>query len=127
MKSHNAVKQRKNEKILARRNRARKQRRAFLLLAVLLVVSAVTLASLAFMQSMLLGHQESRITGESIQARSAADSGIDAARLFIASSRAQRLEAGGSFDNPNTFQAIPVLESNDPANPCNYTLIAPGA
>jgi DNA uptake protein ComE-like DNA-binding protein len=102
-----------------------KNRRGFLLLAVLLVVSAVTLASLAFMKSMLLGHEESRLTGQSIQARYAADSGIDAARLFVAYSRAQRLEAGGSFDNPNTFQAIPVLQGSDPANPCNYSLIAP--
>lgn len=102
-----------------------RRRSAFLLLAVLLVVSAVTLASMAFMQSMLLGHQESRLTGESIQARYAADSGIDAARLFVASNRSMRLQAGGTFNNPNTFQAIPVLQSKDPANPCNYTLIAP--
>ncbi|MFM8574241.1 MAG: type II secretion system protein GspK, partial [Pirellula sp.] len=101
------------------------RRRGFLLLAVLIVISAVTLASTAFMKSMLLGHEESRITGQSIQARYAADSGIDAARLFVAYSRAARLEAGGTFNNPNTFQAIPVLQSPDPANPCNYTLIAP--
>ena len=102
-----------------------RNRRGFLLLAVLLVVSAVTLASLAFMKSMLLGHEESRLTGQSIQARYAADSGIDAARLFVAYTRAQRLESGGSFDNPNTFQAIPVLQGPDPANPCNYSLVAP--
>ncbi|MEI8214194.1 MAG: hypothetical protein WCI02_18765, partial [Planctomycetota bacterium] len=105
--------------------RSHGKRRAFLLLAVLLVVSAITLASLAFMQSMLLGHQESRLTGESIQARYAADSGIDAARLFIAYNRTSRLQAGGTFSNPNTFQAIPVLQGKDPANPCNYSLIAP--
>ncbi|MEI6527748.1 MAG: hypothetical protein WCP62_17090, partial [Planctomycetota bacterium] len=106
-------------------HRSSKPRRGFLLLAVLIVISAVTLASTAFMKSMLLGHEESRITGQSIQARYAADSGIDAARLFVAYSRTARLEAGGSFSNPNTFQAIPVLQSPDPANPCNYTLIAP--
>ncbi|MCY3005290.1 MAG: type II secretion system protein GspK [Planctomycetota bacterium] len=102
-----------------------KPRRGFLLLAVLIVISAVTLASTAFMKSMLLGHEESRITGQSIQARYAADSGIDAARLFVAYSRAARLEAGGTFNNPNVFQAIPVLQTPDPANPCNYTLVAP--
>jgi DNA uptake protein ComE-like DNA-binding protein len=109
---------------MSRRSVAGK-RQAFLLLAVLLVISAVTLAALAFMQSMLLGHEESRLTGESIQARYAADSGIDAARLFVAYNRAARLEAGGTFSNPNTFQAIPVLEGRDPLNPCNYSLIAP--
>ena len=102
-KSKNLVRQTRSEALL-------RNRRGFLLLAVLLVVSAVTLASLAFMKSMLLGHEESRLTGQSIQARYAADSGIDAARLFVAYTKAQRLEAGGSFDNPNTFQAIPVLQ-----------------
>ncbi|MFN9605952.1 MAG: type II secretion system protein GspK, partial [Planctomycetota bacterium] len=105
--------------------RKSRRRSAVLLLAVLLVVSAVTLSTLAFMQSMLLGHEESRLTGENIQARYAAESGIDAARLFIASSRAVRREAGGTFNNPNRFQAIPVLQSKDPLNPCNYALIAP--
>ncbi|MFM2217795.1 MAG: hypothetical protein RL240_2113, partial [Planctomycetota bacterium] len=117
-KSKNLVRQTRSEVLL-------RNRRGFLLLAVLLVVSAVTLASLAFMKSMLLGHEESRLTGQSIQARYAADSGIDAARLFVAYTKAQRLEAGGSFDNPNTFQAIPVLQGPDPANPCNYSLVAP--
>ena len=117
-KSKNLVRQTRSEALL-------RNRRGFLLLAVLLVVSAVTLASLAFMKSMLLGHEESRLTGQSIQARYAADSGIDAARLFVAYTKAQRLEAGGSFDNPNTFQAIPVLQGPDPANPCNYSLVAP--
>jgi hypothetical protein len=117
-KSRNLVRQTRSEALL-------RNRRGFLLLAVLLVVSAVTLASLAFMKSMLLGHEESRLTGQSIQARYAADSGIDAARLFVAYTKAQRLEAGGSFDNPNTFQAIPVLQGPDPANPCNYSLVAP--
>ena len=117
-KSKNLDRQTRSEVLL-------RNRRGFLLLAVLLVVSAVTLASLAFMKSMLLGHEESRLTGQSIQARYAADSGIDAARLFVAYTKAQRLEAGGSFDNPNTFQAIPVLQGPDPANPCNYSLVAP--
>ena len=63
-------------------------RRAFLLLAVLLVVAAVTLGAIAFSQSMLIGHEESRLAGESIQARYAADSGMDGARLFLAATAA---------------------------------------
>ena len=101
------------------------KRKAFLLLAVLLVLAAVTLAALAFSQSMLIGHEESRLAGDSIQARYAADSGIDAARLFLASSRQLRDEAGGTYSNPNTFQAISVASGRDPLNVCNYTLVAP--
>ena len=100
-------------------------RRAFLLLAVLLVVAAVTLGAIAFSQSMLIGHEESRLAGESIQARYAADSGMDGARLFLAASRQAREDAGGAISNPDTFQAIPVLSGRDPLNVCNYTLVAP--
>ena len=107
------------------RTNKKNHRRAFLLLAVLLVVAAVTLGAIAFSQSMLIGHEESRLSGESIQARYAADSGMDEARLFLASSSQAREEAGGAFDNPNMFQAIPVLSGRDPLNVCNYTLVAP--
>jgi DNA uptake protein ComE-like DNA-binding protein len=101
------------------------QRNAFLLLAVLLVISAITLSAVAFTQSMFVGHEESVLAGEYIQARYAADSGLDAARLFLAASRTERDEAGGTYDNPNYFQAIPVLTGRDPLNVCNYTLVAP--
>ena len=100
-------------------------RRAFILLAVMLVLAAITLSALAFSQSMLIGHEESRLAGESIQARYAADSGIDHARLFLASPRLTRDEAGGTYSNPSTFQAIPVLTGRGLGNMCNYSLVAP--
>ena len=43
-------------------------RRAIILLAVMLVLTAITLSALAFSQSMLIGHEESRLAGETIQA-----------------------------------------------------------
>ncbi len=100
-------------------------RRAFILLAVMLVLAAITLSALAFSQSMLIGHEESRLAGESIQARYAADSGIDAARLFLAYPRLTRDEEGGTYSNPSTFQAIPVLTGRGLGNMCNYSLVAP--
>ena len=100
-------------------------RNAFILLAVMLVLAAITLSALAFSQSMLIGHEESRLAGESIQARYAADSGIDAARLFLASPRQTRDDSGGTYSNANTFQAIPVLTGRGQGNLCNYSLVAP--
>ena len=100
-------------------------RNAFILLAVMLVLAAITLSALAFSQSMLIGHEESRLAGESIQARYAADSGIDAARLFLAYPRQTRDDSGGTYSNANTFQAIPVLAGRGQGNQCNYSLVAP--
>ena len=104
---------------------ATKKRNAFILLAVLLVLAAVTLSALAFSQSMFIGHEESRLAGETIQARYAADSGIDHARLFLASTRQARDEAGGTYNNASTFQAVSVFAGRGNSNGCNYTLIAP--
>lgn len=116
----------KNRKGLNQRVLVRKgiPRRGFILLVVLLVLAAITLSALAFTQTMLIGHEESRLAGESIQARNAADSGIDAARLFLSASRKDREEAGGTYNNASNFQAIPVLQGSNPLNVCNYTLIA---
>ena len=102
-----------------------KKRNAFILLAVLLVLAAVTLSALAFSQSMFIGHEESRLAGETIQARYAADSGIDHARLFLASARQARDEAGGTYSNASTFQAVSVFPGKGNTNGCNYSLIAP--
>jgi len=104
--------------------RYRIEKPGFILLLVLLVLAAITLSALAFTQTMLIGHEESRLAGESIQARNAADSGMDAARLFLAASRKDREDAGGTYSNASNFQAIPVLQGRNPLNVCNYTLIA---
>lgn len=104
---------------------ATNKRNAFILLAVLLVLAAVTLSALAFSQSMFIGHEESRLAGETIQARYAADSGIDHARLFLASPRQARDEAGGTYNNASTFQAVSVFPGRGNSNGCNYSLIAP--
>ena len=104
---------------------AKAKRNAFILLAVMLVLAAITLSALAFSQSMLIGHEESRLAGETIQARNAADSGIDAARLFLAYPRQTRDESGGTYNNANTFQAINVLTGRGQGNLCNYSLVAP--
>jgi type II secretory pathway component PulK len=98
--------------------------RGFILLVVLMVLAAITLSALAFTQTMLIGHEESRLAGESLQARNASESGIDAARLFLAKSRKDREDAGGTYSNPSQFQAIPVMQGIGALNVCNYTMIA---
>ena len=123
------MKKSKSKNRLANRTASRVQaiqnRKGFLLLVVLLVVSAISLGALSYSRSMMTGREEAAIAGEAIQARYAADSGIDAARLFLAYPRDQRTESGGTYSNPNMFQAVSVLQGRGQTNVCNYSLVAP--
>jgi hypothetical protein len=109
------------------RRRLRRSRSAagFLLLLVLLVVSGVSLAALAFSDSMLLGNEEVRLIGQRVQARAAVDSGVEAVRLILSLDRQSQADGGGVWDNPLQFQAINVLPSLDPNQRCNFSILAP--
>jgi len=101
------------------------QRSAFLLLMVLLVISVVTLSALSFSESMVLRNEESVLAGRQLQARMAADSGLDSVRLFLSSPREVREEAGGLWDNPDYFQAINVIADRNVERICNYSIVSP--
>ena len=101
------------------------RRNAFLLLMVLLVISVVTLSALSFSESMVLRNEESILAGRQLQARMAADSGLDAVRLFLSSPREVREEAGGLWDNPDYFQAINVIADSNVERICNYSIVSP--
>ena len=100
-------------------------RSAFLLLMVLLVISVVTLSALSFSESMVLRNEESVLAGRQLQARMAADSGLDAVRLFLSSPREVREEGGGLWDNPDYFQAINVIADRNVERICNYSIVSP--
>ncbi len=105
--------------------RSWKDRRAMLLLMVLLVVSGVSLTALAFSESMLVGFEESLLMGRSAQARAAADSGVAAVRVFLANSKSAQKDAGGTWSNPTYFQAVNVVPDSDPQELCHFSVVAP--
>ena len=111
-----------------RRNSWRRRpdgQRGFLLLMVLLVVSIIALSSLNFSESMLTAHQAANINSQRFQARMMVESGIQVARVYAAESPATREESGGSWDNPQKFQAINVIANIDPVLRGNVSFIAP--
>ena len=101
------------------------RRRAFLLLLVLLVISGVSLTAVSLSESMLMSYEETLLTNRAVQARCAADSGVAAARLFLANSKAAKAEAGGLWNNPAYFQAVNVVPDSDPQELCNFSILAP--
>lgn len=100
-------------------------RRAFLLVLVVVVIAMATLAMLNFSQSMLISHESSRISNGQLQARMCAESGAQSIRLLLAYPAAQRLEMGGTWENPQLFQAVNVIPDVDPNRRANFTVISP--
>ncbi len=100
-------------------------REAFLLLLVLLVVSGVSLTALSLSDSMLMNYEESILINKATQARCAAESGINAARVFLANDKATQQQMGGAWNNPTFFQAINIVADSDPKELCHFSIISP--
>ncbi|RMF42703.1 MAG: general secretion pathway protein GspK [Planctomycetota bacterium] len=101
------------------------RRRAFLLLLVTVVIAIASLAALNFSRSMLISHEVARISNARLQARMAAESAAQSIRLFLAYPRTERLNMGGTWENPAMFQAVNIVPDVDPARRTNVTVLAP--
>ena len=116
--------------VMQRKRNSRKlaggqDRRAFLLILVLVVVAMAGLAALNFSNSMLTSHESSVLSGSQLQARMCAESGIQAVRLYVSFDRVTRASMGGQWDNANQFQALNVMPDQDPKRRGNFTVISP--
>ncbi len=100
------------------------KKRAFVLIMVLLVVAAVTLAALGFSETMLASREESILLSRSSQARLAAESGLEHVRYFLSKPEADQVAAGGVWNNPNNFQAINVVPDVDLNRIANFSIVA---
>src|SRR5256885_2202589 len=101
-------------------------RRGLVLLLVLVVIAMLSLGAYSFTNLMLAHHEASIATGRLAQARSLVDSGVTATQLFLSEPEADRLEAGGIFNNPEKFRAIVVLQDEDPLHRGCFSVMSPG-
>ncbi|MEO1526628.1 MAG: type II secretion system protein GspK [Planctomycetota bacterium] len=99
-------------------------RRGFFLVLVLIVIVVATLSAYSFTGVMVAYDDAAYLSADQVQARVAADSGAESTRLLLSQPPLDRDTAGGVFNNPNLFQAVAVGIA-DPANPCNYSIVAP--
>ncbi len=106
-------------------DRTAARRRGFLLIVVLVVVSLLTLSTYTFTDMMLARRQAVDLTGRRDQATALAESGVATVRWFLMQEQATREELGGSFNNPDLFQAQPVLLGRSPAFRGNFTVLSP--
>jgi len=95
------------------------------LLIVLVVVALLSLAGLTFSELMLAEREAAWLSGRQAQTRALCDSGVDAARLFLAADQDAQAEAGGWYDNPDRFRGVLVLDDASPRGRGRFTLVAP--
>lgn len=111
---------------LPRKNiKNRTQRRGMVLVLVLIVIALLSLAGYTFTEMMLAEYEATMLHGRSVQAHALADSGVELARLFMAQPRVTQEDTGGSYDNPDRFRGVLVLDDETAYGRGRFTIIAP--
>lgn len=95
------------------------------LIIVLVVLVVLALSAYTFCDLMVTHKESAILGGKQIQCRALVDSGGESVKLFLAQSRAARLEAGGTFDNSAQFRGIVVMPDEDPRRRGCFTVLAP--
>jgi hypothetical protein len=101
------------------------QRPGSILMVVLIVVMVVSLGAYTFSAMMLAHNETALLSSNHQQARWLVDSGIDTIRVHLSLTESDRLESGGSYDNPVLFQAINIVPDPDPVAAGNFTVLSP--
>lgn len=109
----------------AKQSLALRGRRGMVLIIVLVVVMILALGAYSFTDLMLTHHEAAMLTGRQIQTRLLLDSGAEMLRLFLSQSEDARLEAGGTYDNPDRFRGVTVVLDDDPMQQASFTILAP--
>jgi hypothetical protein len=102
-----------------------RRRGGAVLVIVLVVVALLALAAYTFADLMVTHQNAAQLHGRQLQARALAESGSDAVRLYLMQDAATREEAGGHYNNPAFFQAVPVLMDADARLRSNFTVLVP--
>lgn len=100
-------------------------RKGSILMVVLVVVMVVSLGAYTFSAMMLAHNETALLSSNNQQTRWLVDSGIDTIRVHLSLTESDRLESGGSYDNPVLFQAINIIPDPDPIAAGNFTVLSP--
>ena len=97
-------------------------RRGSALLIVLVVVTLLTLSAYTYTQTMQTEFEAAMIHGQDVQARQAADSGVD----YVATLLARRSVTGEDNlqQNPAVFQGVPVVDAQQSGQRVRFSIIA---
>lgn len=100
-------------------------RRAIVLIIVLVVVTVLSLGAYTF-SSLMLTHREAvKLNGQRLQTRMLVDSGVELVNQYLKQDEATREEMGGAFDNPGMFQGVTVLPAADLLSRGSFCILSP--
>ncbi len=102
------------------------RREGFFLVVVLVVVAVATLAAYSFTETMLAYDEATHLSGDHVQTRAAAESGVEMTRLLLSQPADMRDSVGGVLNNPAMFQAVTIVPPEIDGRAVNFTIIAPG-
>ncbi|EMI46018.1 type II secretion system protein GspK [Rhodopirellula sp. SWK7] len=102
-----------------------RRRHGFFLILVLVVVAVATMAVYSFTELMLAADETAYLQGDLVQARLNVDTGVEAMRLILASTPADRDAMGGVYNNAARFRGVAITNSVD-GSVQRFTVIAPG-
>jgi type II secretory pathway component PulK len=101
-------------------------RQGFVLVAVLVVVTLLALAAYEFSDLMLAEYRAAVSYRRAVQARAAAESGINyAAALLSDPGSFQNVLGGNPYNNPGAFQDILVQDDDLAINRTHFSIVAP--
>lgn len=103
----------------------RADRGGFFLVLVLIVIAVATMAVYSFTDLMLAYDESAYLAGDLVQARVNVESGAEQVRLILSQPPETRLDFGGTYNNPQMFQAITVAGGLDGNPAANFSILAP--
>jgi len=95
------------------------------LLIVLIVVLALSLAAYTFSDMMLTHHQATKVNGTRIQTRFLVESGVEVVKSYLALDPVSQADMGGHYDNPVYFQGAVVIPEMELKHRGGFTVLAP--
>jgi hypothetical protein len=95
------------------------------LIITLVVIMFLTLGAYSFTDLMLTRKEAVQLSGRQTQTRMMVDSGCDLTVAFLIQDKETRLEAGGLFDNPARFRALPIVPDDNPRERGSVSILSP--
>ena len=84
------------------------------------------MAVYSFTELMLAYDDSAYLAADMVQARVNVESGAEMIRLVLSNPPESRVDMGGTYNNPQIFQAVLVSAGIDGITPSNFSVIAPG-
>jgi DNA uptake protein ComE-like DNA-binding protein len=95
------------------------------LVLVLILIALLSFSGYTFSELMFSEYKAADLTLRQAQARAAAESGIESARVFLAQDAETQQQTGGWYDNPTQFHGMAVNDDTRASRRGRFTVIAP--